>query len=46
MKYANDIEKAVRDFCVTKKSEVKTTTKIDERIINDALQAHEKSKEN
>ncbi|MHC4284749.1 MAG: hypothetical protein ACYSWZ_17525 [Planctomycetota bacterium] len=41
---ANDIEKLVRDFCVTKKSEVKTTLKMDERIINDALQAHEKSK--
>jgi hypothetical protein len=41
---ANDIEKVVRDFCVAKKSEVKTTLKMDERIINDALQAHEKSK--
>jgi hypothetical protein len=43
MIYANDIEKVVRDFCVTNKLEVKTTTKMDERIINDALQAHEKS---
>ncbi len=44
MIYANDLEKIVRDFCVSKKSEVKTTFKMDERIINDALQAHEKSK--
>lgn len=44
MIYANDIEKAVRDFCVTKKTEVKTTFEMDKRIVNDALQAHEKSK--
>ncbi len=44
MIYANDIEKAVRDFCITKKIKVKTTFKMDERIINDALHAHEKSK--
>ena len=41
MIYANDIEKVVRDFCVTKKSEVKTTAGMDKRIINGALQAHE-----
>ena len=44
MKDANDIEKAVKDFCVSKKSKVKTTTKMDERIINDALQVHKRTK--
>ncbi|MHC4546618.1 MAG: LolA family protein [Planctomycetota bacterium] len=44
MKYADDIEKAVRNFCVAKTTEVKTTTGMDERIINDALQAHDQSK--
>jgi hypothetical protein len=44
MKYADDIEKAVRNFCVAKTIEVKTTTGMDKRIINDALAAHEQSK--
>ena len=46
MTYANNIEKVVRDFCVAKTSDIKTTFKMDERIINDALQAHEKTKKN
>ena len=44
MKYADDIEKAVRNFFVTKTTEVKTTAGMDKRIINDALGAHELSK--
>ncbi len=44
MIYANDIERVVRDFCVAKTSDIKTTFKMDERIINDALHVHEKSK--
>ena len=44
MKYADDIEKAVRNFCVVKTTEVKTTAGMDKRIINDALQTYEKSK--
>lgn len=43
MIHTNDIEKAVRDFCIIKKSDVETTFEMDERIINDALQAHKKS---
>ena len=42
----NDIEKVVRDFCVAKTSVIKTTFKMDERIINDALHVHEKIKKN
>jgi hypothetical protein len=44
MKYADDIEKAVRNFFVAKTTEVKTTAGMDKRIINDALGAHEQSK--
>ncbi len=46
MTYANDMEKVVRDFCVAKTSDIKTTFKMDDRIINDALEAHDKSKKN
>ena len=43
MKYNDNIEKTVKNFCAAKKSTVKTTTEMDQRIISDALQTQKKS---
>lgn len=37
MKSNKNIERLIEHFCVGKKARVKTTTKLDERIVNDAL---------
>ncbi|MHC5059683.1 MAG: hypothetical protein ACYTFK_01170 [Planctomycetota bacterium] len=39
-----NIEKVIKDFCATVKTDVKTTAKMDTRVINDATAAHQKSK--
>ena len=44
MKSAENIERLIRKFCAVKKASVKTTDKMDERILNDALAAYDKSK--
>ncbi len=44
MKHRDKIEKIVKKFCVTHNSTVQTTAQLDQRILSDALQAHEKSK--
>jgi hypothetical protein len=40
----DNIEKAIKDFCATEKIDVRTTSEMDTRIINDAAAAHKKSK--
>ncbi len=44
MKYTNNIESIVKNFCLRKKSAVKTSAELDERIVDDALLAQRKSK--
>lgn len=44
MKYTDSMENIIKNFCVKKKSEVKTTPELDMRIMNDALPAQKKSK--
>lgn len=44
MKYAEGIEKLVREFCAGKKAEIKTTTELDKKIIADSMVAQNKSK--
>ena len=41
---SQNIEKVIKDFCATAKTDVKTTADMDTRIINDTTAAHEKSK--
>jgi len=44
MKHIDDIESIVKDFCLAKKSAVRTTAELDDRVIDSALQAQPKSK--
>ncbi len=44
MKYPDSIENVIKNFCTSKKSAVKTTTELDERIIDASLLAQEKWK--
>ena len=44
MKHLQKIERAVKNFCLMKKSATKTTWELDDKIISDALLAQEKSK--
>ena len=44
MKYPDNIERAVRNFCEKKKATIKTTTELDKRIINDVLLAQENTR--
>ena len=37
MKYRDDIESTIKNFCLRKKSEVETGAELDERIVDDAL---------
>jgi len=43
MKYAEGIEKLIRDFCAGKRAEAKTTMELDEKIIADSIVAQNKS---
>ncbi len=43
MKYTESIEKLVRDFCVGKKAQVKTTSKLDKKIIENSILAQNKT---
>jgi len=44
MKYTDNIESIIKNFCLRKKSAVKTSAELDERIVDDALLAQRKSK--
>jgi hypothetical protein len=44
MKYPDNIESAIKNFCARKRAAVKTTTELDRRIIDEALLAQEKWK--
>jgi len=44
MSYTDNMENLIRNFCVTQNSAVKTTAELDERIVNDVLEAYERSK--
>lgn len=44
MKYTDNIESIVKNFCLRKKSAVRTSAELDERIVDDALLAQRKSK--
>jgi hypothetical protein len=41
---SQNIEKVIKDFCATAKTDVKTTAEMDTRIISDATAAHQISK--
>jgi hypothetical protein len=43
MKRTDKIEQIVRNFCLNKRATIQTTSELDNRIINDALPAYEKS---
>jgi outer membrane lipoprotein-sorting protein len=44
MRYTNDTERLIKNFCAIKKSVVKTMPELDRKIINDALEAQKASK--
>jgi outer membrane lipoprotein-sorting protein len=44
MKYTNNIESTIKRFCLRRKSAAKTSAELDERIVDDALQAQRESK--
>ncbi|MHC4331875.1 MAG: hypothetical protein ACYSWW_27545, partial [Planctomycetota bacterium] len=44
MKYPDNIESAIKNFCGRKRATAKTTTELDRRIIDEALLAQEKWK--
>jgi hypothetical protein len=46
MSTAEKIEKLVKEFFMTKKSSAATSAELDEKVLNDALAAYEKSKTN
>lgn len=46
MKHNRNIEKIIKNICAEKKTETKTSTELDHRILGDAIEAHEKSKTN
>ncbi len=45
MKYPDSIENVIKNFCVSKRAAVKTTTELDKRIIDASLLAQEKLKQ-
>jgi len=45
MKYPDSIENVIKNFCVSKRKTVKTTTELDRRIIDASLLAQEKLKQ-
>lgn len=41
MKYPDNLERAIKNFCASRKAKIRTTAELDERIVNDVLVAHE-----
>ncbi len=46
MKYNENIERIIKNICACKRAGTKTTNELDNRIIDDALEAQEKSQKN